>query len=398
VNNGPGKHPAPTRLQARYTRRDAPVTSPGRRRPQLAAGGQPKAGPVLGGGGRLVGGLENVTSPRGDRDGKVGAGRSSEAQGETALPVRARRGILAWRRANRRVTVESHSPALWIAEQLAALARRLLIAGKVLAALVVLVAALAGGRLAVKHVVASPRFALHEVRVSPTAHVTHDQVVELSTVLPGDRLLALDTDVIAARLTQHPWIAAARVRRELPSTLVIDVTERHAAALAVIGGLYLLDDQGHPFKHATLEEADGQVVLTGISRAEYAGLPRASEAAFREALALLHDYQHPDSLATARHAGTPGQAGGGRPALSEIHVDPRTGFSLFFYDGGAEVRLGRGHVADKLARLDEILAEFGPRGTSSLKVVHLEGPAGDRVPIRLSERTSEGVPHLPLRD
>ncbi len=191
--------------------------------------------------------------------------------------------------------------------------------------------------------------------------------------------------MIAARLARHPWIAAARVRRELPATLVIDVTERQAAAVAVIGGLYLVDERGHPFKHATLEEADGRLVLTGISRPEYAGLPGASEAAFREALALFAEYQHPDSLAVARQAGS----GGTRPALSEIHIDPRTGFSLFLYDGGAELRLGRGQIADKLARLDEILAEFGPRGLSALRVVHLDGPAGDRVPIRLAPPPDE---------
>ena len=267
-----------------------------------------------------------------------------------------------------------------IGEHLAGLGRRLLIVGKILAALAVLVGVIALGRLAVIHVVASPRFALRELRVGPTAHVSRDDIIARAGLILGSRLLALDTDQIAARLTRHPWIAAARVRRELPATLIVDVTERHPAAVAVIGGLYLIDDQGHPFKHATLKEADGQVVLTGISRTEYAALPAVTEAAFREALALYAAYQHPDSLAAARH----GASGGARPPLSEIHIDPRTGFSLFLYDGGGEIRLGRGALPDKLARLDEILTGLGPRGVASLRVVHLDGPASDRVPIRLA--------------
>ena len=166
---------------------------------------------------------------------------------------------------------------------------------------------------------------------------------------------------------------------------MIDVTERHAAAVAVIGGLYLIDDKGHPFKHATLEEADGQIVVTGISRPEYAALPGASEAAFREALGLFAAYQHPDSLAmtslgTTRNGGSPAA----RPPLSEVHIDPHAGFSLFLYDGGGEIRLGRAGIADKLPRLDEILAELGPRGIAALRVIHLDGPTGDRVPIRMA--------------
>ncbi len=367
MSTGPGKHPALSRDQARYARRDTRVIAD---RPSRRPSGVAPA---------------HVPNPVGP-----GADRLQEPREKPA--VRPRGGFFAWRRANRRITVQSRSPAVWIGEQLAALARRLLIVGKILAALAVLAGAVAGGRLAAKHVVASPRFALREVRVGPTAHVSRDEIIERSSVVIGDRLLALDTDVIAARLARHPWIAAARVRRELPATLVIDVTERQAAAVAVIGGLYLLDEQGHPFKHATLAESDGRLVLTGISRAEYARLPRASEAAFREALALFSEYQHPDALASARQGR--GSAPGIRPTLSEIHIDPRTGFSLFLYDGGAEIRLGRGQIADKLARLDELLTQFGPRRASTLRVVHLEGPAGDRVPIKLAP-TPDDVPAVP---
>lgn len=80
--------------------------------------------------------------------------------------------------------------------------------------------------------------------------------------------------------------------------------------------------------------------------------------------------------------GAPGPAT--RPALSELHVDPRAGFSLVLYDGGAEIFLGRDDFAGKLARLDEILAAVGPRGPSALRAVHLEGPSRDRIAVKLA--------------
>ncbi|HET6282045.1 MAG TPA: cell division protein FtsQ/DivIB, partial [Polyangia bacterium] len=169
-----------------------------------------------------------------------------------------------------------------------------------------------------------------------------------------------------------------RVRRELPAALVIDLVERRAVAAALLGGLYLLDASGRPFKRATLEEADGLVVVTGVSREQYANFRAASEGAFREALAVVDSYRSQDALATRM-----GPPDGTRPGLSEVHIDPRFGFSLFLYDGGGEIRLGRGGYDQKLARLDEILTALGPH-CDSVRVVHLDGPARDRVPVRLA--------------
>ena len=297
-------------------------------------------------------------------------------------PARARRGLLSWRRANRRITVEQRSILLWLTELVAAVARRLLILVKILAAIGALVGAVLLGRLGVEHVVASSRFAVQQLRIEPTEHLTRDQVVELTGVTTGDRLLTLDTDAVAARLAAHPWIASARVRRELPNTLVVNLVERRAAAVVLMGGPYLVDDAGHAFKQATMEEADGLVVLTGITRDQYSGLREVSESAFREALALYTQYLHPDSLTVITTRAS--RARVSRPQLSEIHIDPRNGFSLFLYDGGAEIRLGRNDLPEKLTRLDEILAALGPRGVAALRVVHLDGPVLDRVPLKLA--------------
>jgi hypothetical protein len=169
-----------------------------------------------------------------------------------AKSARARRGFLSWRRNNRRITVEQRSLLLWMTELIGTIARRLLVVVKALAAIGALAGVVYLGRLGVQHVVASPRFALRQLRVDPTEHLTRDQVVGLTGVSTGDRLLTLDTDAVAARLAAHPWIASARVRRELPSTLVINVVERRAAAVVLMGGPYLVDEAGHAFKPATL--------------------------------------------------------------------------------------------------------------------------------------------------
>ncbi len=275
------------------------------------------------------------------------------------------------RRSNRRITVEQTSVATLVSGPLRALGRRLTTMGKALAVVAFVAASTHAGRLAVQHVIASPRFAVRHFAIGPRTHVSDEEITALAGVRLGDRLLAVDPDTVAKRLTTHPWILAARVRRELPSTLSIEVTERRAVGTALLGALYLLDDAGRPFKRATFAEADGLPVITGVNRDQYAAARTTGEAVFRQALGLFSAYNdgHPE-----------------RPKLSEIHVDPRAGFSLVLFEGAAEVRLGRGDFDGKLARLDQIFAALGPRGPGALSVVYLDGPPSDRVALRMTPR------------
>jgi cell division septal protein FtsQ len=282
------------------------------------------------------------------------------------------------RRANRRITVARPSIAGWVASGLRAAAIKLVVLGKVLVAAAFVAGALWAGRKVVQHVIASPRFAVHDIEVGPSTRVSPDEIRDLCGVRLGDRLLAVDPDAVAARLATHPWILSARVRRELPSTLAIEVTERQAAASALLGALYLLDGAGRPFKRATFAEADGLPVITGVTRDQYAAVRGTSEAVFRQALGLYRSYAdgHPE-----------------RPKLSEVHVDTRAGFTLVLYDGSGEIRLGRGDFEDKLARLDRIFAALGNRGPAALQTVYLDGPLSDRITIRMATAAPDDPAH-----
>jgi hypothetical protein len=317
-----------------------------------------------------------------------------------------RRGFFR-RRSNRRLLATRPSLAPWLGDLLRALGRKLLFVGKVVAVLAFLGGAALAGRQAIRHVIASPRFAVRDIRVGPTAHVSADDLRGLTGIHLGDRLLAVDPDLVAARLTSHPWVVSARVRRELPSTLTIDVTERRAVASALLGALYLLDPAGHPFKRATVEEADGLTVLTGITRDQYAAMRPTSEAAFREALALLaaYDGQAPGDragrgdlggAAAPNAAPIEGPAEAPRPKLSELHLAARTGFTAVLLDGGGEIRLGRGAWADKLAALDRILAALGPKGPAALATIFLDGAPSERVTLRLKPSAAPVAPPPPV--
>jgi cell division protein FtsQ len=288
------------------------------------------------------------------------------------------------RRKNRRVNVQARAPFVAVADGISSAGRVVYrgvrVLGKVLLLLGLLGLLLGGGRLALEQLTASPRFALRNVEISATTRISADEIVALAGVAQGDRLLALDTDAIAARVAEHPWAAEVRVRRRLPSVLRFEVTERRAVATVNLGGLYLVDETGRPFKRATMGEADGLPVLTGLERSQYVDHRGPSEAVFREAIGILTAYR----------------AQAGRPEVGEINMSPRYGFTLFLLEGGAEIRLGRKDYDRKLARLDQIFEAVKTSGAdpASIRVVHLDGSDLRRVPVRLHVPSISTSPEL----
>src|SRR5215217_4888686 len=78
----------------------------------------------------------------------------------------------------------------------------------------------------------SPRFAIREVHLIGGKRVSPQQAQEQAGVVLDGNVFALDTAVAEKKLLENPWIAEARVTRDLPRTLRIEIKERQAAALS----------------------------------------------------------------------------------------------------------------------------------------------------------------------
>src|SRR5439155_7820276 len=77
-----------------------------------------------------------------------------------------------------------------------------------------------------------PYFAVREVVVRDHHRLPADEVRAAAGVTPGMSIWDVDAAAAAARLATHRWIRAARVRRQLPSRVVIDV--RDVPPLAIV--------------------------------------------------------------------------------------------------------------------------------------------------------------------
>lgn len=217
---------------------------------------------------------------------------------------------------------------------------------------------------------------IREIRFEGLARATPAELLELSPAQRGDHLLLCDTDLVAAGLRRHPWVAAVEVRRELPGALSVRVSERRAAALVDLGGLYLVDDGGEVFKRAVPGDGLDLPVVTGISREAWVERRVDVEPLLSAALALLARWT---------------ERGLDRSApVSEIHIDPDFGTTLWAGEDGLEIRLGHGELPDKLERLERVLSALAAEGQRA-DVLHLDNRRRpDWVAVRLKTTGPRG--------
>ncbi len=90
-------------------------------------------------------------------------------------------------------------------------------------------------------------------------------VREVSGIHVGDSLFRISLTDAQGRLRRHPWVREVAVRRKLPNTVWIYVTEREPMALLNIDGLYLVDKQGDIFKAAATNELADLPIFTGVN-------------------------------------------------------------------------------------------------------------------------------------
>ncbi len=99
--------------------------------------------------------------------------------------------------------------------------------------------------LGVAAVAGSSALRVRAIAVSGNRWLSNGEVLALVEGLRGRNILSVDLEQWRGRVLESPWVADAIVRRALPSTVEVIVTERHPLAIGRIGEeLYLVDAQG----------------------------------------------------------------------------------------------------------------------------------------------------------
>jgi cell division protein FtsQ len=111
--------------------------------------------------------------------------------------------------------------------------------------LVLAIVGYATGR-ALALVTESPALRIRHVAVHGHRHLAPADVLSRVRSLDGQNIVRADLEAARRRLLGSPWIAEATLRRQLPATIEIQITERQPVALARLarGGLQLVASDG----------------------------------------------------------------------------------------------------------------------------------------------------------
>ena len=217
---------------------------------------------------------------------------------------------------------------------------------------------------------------IREIRFEGLSRASAQELLELSPVQRGDHLLLCDTSLVEVALRRHPWISSVEVRRTLPPALEVKVSERRAAALVDLGGLYLVDAEGEVFKRALPGDGLDLPVVTGVTRDDWVERRAEVEPLLHAALALLDRWAE--------------RGLDRRTPVSEIHISADYGTTLWAGAEGLEIRLGQGALPEKLARLERVLAAVEAEGRRA-EVLHLENRRRpDWVAVRFAGEATAG--------
>lgn len=105
-------------------------------------------------------------------------------------------------------------------------------------------AAVVGAYLLTERFAIPNRFRIATIEVKGNKFLSEGEVREMLGPALGGNLIGADLEGLRANLAASPWVGGAIVRRKLPDTLTVDVTERFPIALAETDQLYVMDSSG----------------------------------------------------------------------------------------------------------------------------------------------------------
>jgi len=191
-------------------------------------------------------------------------------------------------------------------------------------------------------VLGHPYFSVREVKVSGGEKIGGGEVLRLAGLSEGMSVWEIDPRRIEEKVRSHPWVRRVTVRRELPHRIVIEIEERAARGIAVLGRLYYVDSEGVVFKPVEEGEGVDYPFLTGLEQAGLTSHAASTRQRMQEVLRLA------DLLG-------PGLT------LSQIHFRPDGGVVLYPTSYAVALHMGWGDWQEKLQRLEQVLAEWRGR-------------------------------------
>ncbi len=194
------------------------------------------------------------------------------------------------------------------------------------------------------HFLTSPFFCIKDykgIELIGNRRLGAELILQMAGLGPGMNLLALRPARVEQALAAHPWIAKAELTRIWPDRLRLNIQEREPVALVQMGELYYIDRGGSLFKPLSPGDPHDFPVITGLKKEQFLEGLGFPPVIFEEILALLDLLkQAPPPL--------------NLPNISEVHVDPERGFTLYANGIKSAVHLGLKDFPEKLKKFASV--------------------------------------------
>jgi cell division protein FtsQ len=185
-------------------------------------------------------------------------------------------------------------------------------------------------------------FRTEAIKVSGLSRLTETAVLTQAKIHKGDNLLAVNLGLVRKRLLAHPWIATARVAREIPGTICIEITEHQALAVLDLGRKFLINTNGRVFKENGPDDPQALPRVTGIAYADMS----LGEDALSPAMTAVVQVLQISQARTSAIAYT---------QIREVHMDPEMGIALTVWQDQRRIKLGFAPFESKYQRIKQLL-------------------------------------------
>jgi cell division protein FtsQ len=198
------------------------------------------------------------------------------------------------------------------------------------------------------------------ITVNGTHRMAPGEALAVLDGLRGTSMVSLDLEHWRQKLLDAPWVADAKMRRVIPGTVVVEISEREPLGIGRIrNSLYLIDQEGSVIDEFGPKYAEFDLpIIDGLA---VSGPDDAADGG-RAALAgrVLADFQRRPDLARL---------------VSQIDVSNAKDAVVILKDDTALVHTGEDHFADRV----QAYIDLAPR-------LRDDGPGVDSVDLRFGER------------
>jgi len=210
----------------------------------------------------------------------------------------------------------------------------------------------------------SDYFNARNLKIQGFSRLTERQIANQAQVNQGINILAVNLSAVRTKLLNHPWIAEAEIRREIPAGLSIKIEEHRPVAILDLGPKFLINTKGEIFKEWEKTDPSNLPIINGLELSDvkvhshsirtdgdvFGGNFRAADGSpvssvpFDAVMNVLHLGQTSDTILPNRR-------------IKKIQVDREIGLTLYAaFNRIKIINLGFDDYADKYHVLANLLA------------------------------------------